>query len=151
MKIIVRKADNVVIYGTNNNDTTIEVIDNNLVIDGQITATDVSESNFELVLEPAINLINPFFVGYVAWIGAFVYTEQYQLFNVKTHNCLQEVRGIYYLKSQDPQYTEEERQSFVDYYTLLDDTINIAYLDPTFSYPVPPDEIFPYYPPCSNN
>jgi hypothetical protein len=149
MKIIVRKADNVVIYGTNNNDTTIEVIDNNLIIDGQVIATDVTEDNFELVSDPMINLISPFFVGYVAWIGTFAYTEQYQLFNVKTHSCLQEVRGIYYLKSQDPQYTEEERQSFVEYYTILDGFINISHLEPTFLYPCPPDEIFPYYPPCS--
>jgi hypothetical protein len=148
MKIIVRKSDNVVIYGTNNNDTSIEVIDNNLIIDGQIIATDVTEDNFELVSDPNIDLIDPFFVGYVAWIGIFAYTEEYGKFNAKTHICLQEIRETYYLKSIDPKYTTEERESFVEYYTLLDEYVNTTYLDPTFSYPCPPDEVFPYYPPC---
>jgi hypothetical protein len=149
MKIIVRKSDNVVIYGTNNNDTTIEVVDNNLIIDGQVIATDVTEDNFELVSDPTINLISPFFVGYVAWIGTFTYTEQYQLFNVKTHNCLQEVRSAYYLKSQDPNYSVEERTAFKEYEESLEPLINTTYLEPTFLYPCPPDEIFPYYPSCS--
>jgi hypothetical protein len=149
MKIIVRKIDSVIIYGTNDNNTTIEVVDNNLEVNGQIIATDVNEENFELVSDPNIDLIDPFFVGYVAWIGIFAYTEEYGKFNAKTHSCLQEIREAYYLKSIDPKYTTRERQSFVEYYTLLDGLISTTYLEPTFSYPCPPDEIFPYYPSCS--
>lgn len=150
MKIIVRKADSVIIYGTNNNQTTIEVINNNLVINGQIIATNINENNFELVEDDTIDLINPFFVGYTAWLGYFEYTEEYQNFNSKTSSCLQKIREEYYLKSQDSQYSDEEKQSFVEYYTLLDNILNIEYLEPTFSYPIPPDESFPYYPNCSN-
>jgi hypothetical protein len=151
MKIIVRKSDSVVIWGTNNNNSVIEVIDNNLIIDGQVIVTDVNEDNFELVDQPTLNLLDPFFVGYVSWVGYLTYTETYQEFNSTTKNCLQEVRNNYYLKSQDTTYTQEEKQSFTDYYTLIDEILNIEYLDPTFSYPCPPDENFPYYPPCSND
>jgi hypothetical protein len=151
MKIIVRKSDSIIIWGTNNNDIVVEVINNNLVIDGQVIATNINQADYDLIESPVMNLIDPFFVGYTIWDDGFFYSEEYQKFNAETHICLQEIREVYYLKSQDPQYTEQERQSFVDYYTLLDEIYNITYLDPTFSYPVPPDEIFPYYPPCSNN
>lgn len=150
MKIIVRKSDTIVIWGTNNNDTIVEVIDNNLVIDGQVIATNVNESEYDLVEDSSVNLIEPFFVGNVVYYtGTFAYSTEYQLWNVKTHDCLQEIRGIYYIKSQDPQYSVEERQAFSDYYHELDVLINISHLPPTFEYPCPPDESFPYYPSCS--
>lgn len=150
MKIIVRTSDNVVIYGTNDNTTTIEVVNNNLLINGVVIATNVNESEYDLIEDYNQSLIEPFYVGSVVYYtGTFAYSTEFQLFLEKTHNCLSEVRDIYYLKSQDPQYSPEEKQSFIDYYTELDSINNIAILPPTFEYPTPPDEMFPYYPSCS--
>jgi hypothetical protein len=149
MKIIVRKLDSVIIYGTNDNETNIEVIDNNFVVNGNIVATNVNEQNYDLIESPLQNLIDPFFVGYTIWDDGFFYSQEYIDFNAKTHNCLQEVKDAYYLKSQDPQYSEEERQSFTDYCGVLDVEISVTYLNPAFVYPTPPDEMSPYIPSCS--
>jgi hypothetical protein len=149
MKIIVRKSDNVIIYGTNDNDTIIEVVDGNLLIDGQVIATDVKQEDYDLIESPLMNLIEPFFVGYILWDDGFFYTQEYIDFNINAHRCLLQIQDVYYAKSTDPEYTPEERQSFADYCESLGVYITQTYLEPTFMYPCPPDEIFPYYPPCS--
>jgi len=149
MKIIFRKSNNIVIWGTDNNSTQAELVDGNFIVDGQVVARGVNADNFELVEDLNSSLCTPFFVGYASYVDGYLApTEEYYSWNGKQKTCIQEVRLEYYLKSQDTQYTDEERQAFVDYYTLLDELNQTEFLDPTFSYPVPPDETFPYIPSC---
>lgn len=149
MKILIRKSDSVVIWGTDNNAIVVEVIDNGLYIDGQLIATNVNEQNFQLIEEDGVNLINPFFIGYTNYQNGFNYTNEYIFWNNKTHNCLLELTFQYEAKSEDILYTDEERIAFSEYVTALNYAFELQYLQPTFSYPTPPDEQFPFVPTCS--
>lgn len=149
MKIIVRKSDNVVIYGTNDNNTTIEVIDNNLVINGDVIATNVNEGDYDLVTAEDENLPTPFYVGYTTYSSGFSWSSEYSTWNLKTHDCLKTLESQYIAKSEDTSYSEAERIAFLSY---VDECIlawETTYLPPTFEYPCPPDELFPFYPSCS--
>ena len=89
MKLIYRNTDSIIIWGTNDNETNVEVIDNNFVVNGSVVARGVDENNFTLVEDANVNLIDPFFVGYVLFVnGVFEYTNEYTLWNEKTHNCI---------------------------------------------------------------
>ena len=150
MKIIVRKLDSIIIYGTNDNATTIDVVDNDLVIDGQVIATNVNEFDYDLIENTGQDLIEPFYVGYTTYTnGVFAYTESYLLFNTKTHNCLITLSEEYTVKANDPAYTDEERIAFEEYVQTLNVVSQSEYLQPVFEYPCPPDELFPFYPKCS--
>lgn len=162
MKVIVRKSDSVVIWGTDDNDAIVKVVDNNLVINDQVIATDVNESEYDLIEDNSITLIQPFFVGYVTYTktwgaiirlftssGKFNYTEEYNIWNLKTHNCLSVIKDEYFAKSENPIYSKEEREEFLKYSGYCSLLGNIQYLSPTFEYPCPPDELFPFYPQCS--
>ena len=149
MKVIYRNINSIVVWGTDDNSAQVQVVNNNFVVNGVVVVTNVNENEFSLVEDENATLCNPFFVGYATYIDGYLApTESYLLWNDKQKTCIQEVRLEYYLKSQDPQYTEEERQSFVEYYTLLDEILNIEFLSPSWTFPCPPDEMFPYYPPC---
>lgn len=150
MKIITRKSDSVIIYGTNDNSTTIEVIDGNLLINGDVIATNVSESDYDLIENTGQDLRTPFYVGYMTYInGVFNYSSSYIAWNSKTHNCLDILIYQYYQKSEDDSYSEYEREQFRTYAMELEPIVAIQYLEPTFEYPCPPDELFPFYPLCS--
>ena len=136
MKLIIRKSDNVAIWGSDNNQTTVEVVDNKLVIDGVVIATGVDETNYTLVEEAERNLISPFFPGYVKYESEILsYTQQYLNMNEKFHSCTSTV----YLEYQDshPEYADE-----------LLSILNIQYLEPSYQIPTPPDQDFPWYPNC---
>lgn len=151
MKIIVRKSDNVVIYGTDDNNTTIEVVDNNLVINGDVIATNVNESDYDLVTAEDEQLPTPFYVGYTTYIysSGFSWSADYSSWNLKTHDCLKTLESQYSAKSEDPSYSPEERSAFLDYVVQCIAAWNVIYIPPTFEYPCPPDETFPFYPSCS--
>lgn len=150
MKLIYRNTDSIIIWGTNDNETNVEVIDNNFVVNGSVVARGVDENNFTLVEDANVNLIDPFFVGYVLFVnGVFEYTNEYTLWNEKTHNCISSLSVEYTDKSNDPQYTDEERAAFLEYVDALSLISSVEFIAPYFTYPTPPDEEFPYIPACS--
>lgn len=149
MKIIIRKSDSVVIWGTDDNETIVELIDNNFVVNGQIVATDVDDSKYTLIEDINVVLIDPFFVGYVTYNNEFQYTPEYIAWNNKTHNCLLQLTLEYDEKSEDIFYTDEERIAFAEYVQTLSYITLNEYIQPEFSYPTPPDEEFPFTPICS--
>jgi hypothetical protein len=149
MKIIYRNSDNIVIWGTNDNNIQVEVINNDFLVDGVVVAKNVNENQFSLLEDNNEVLSNPFFVGYVTYVNNYLTpTQSYLDWNLKIHNCITSVRNEYYNKSQNPEYSEKERASFVVYYSELDVIYNNTYIDPSWTFPCPPDEINPYYPPC---
>jgi hypothetical protein len=150
MKIILKKLDSVIVWGTNNNNTTVELIGDNFVVDGKIIATGVTASNYELIEKIDEELPSDFFVGYTEYKeGVFNHTQNYILFNTKTHNCLTEIKEIYLFKSEDSVYNEEERLSFKTYADELDLFLSRKFIEPQFVYPIPPDETYPFIPTCS--
>jgi hypothetical protein len=149
MKIIVRKSDATIIWGTDNNNTEVVVSNNDLVIDGVVLATNVNSGEYELVSDTQSTLPSYFFVGYSVYVNEVVSpSDEYILWNNKIHDCISTVQQEYIAKSLDEKYTKEERDAFFDYNLSLEELLEIEYIEPSFTFPCPPDEIFPYYPPC---
>ena len=149
MKIIIRNSDKVLFWGTNNNNCEIEFTDNKFIVDGKVVLTNIKQTEYELIEDSAKQIPEDAFVGYVTYTNVFEFTDEYLAFNTKTHNCLSTLRDEYYLKSQDDSYGEEERQNFSDYCGLLDIEKQVEHINPSFTYPIPPDSEFPFIPACS--
>jgi hypothetical protein len=136
MKIIIRNTENIAIWGTDINETTIKVEGGKFIVDGNIVAINIQENSYVLIENPNQNLPNPFYPGYVKYEDeTFSYTEQYLNFNQKVHSCIQEVYNSYL-------------ESFPEYAEVLYSILQREFIEPSFQIPCPPDELFPYYPPC---
>lgn len=150
MKVILKKSDSVVIWGTGNNNTRVELLGNNFVVDGKIIATGVNASNYELIEKENEELPSSFFVGYLKYVeGVFSFTQKYTEFNNKTHNCLSQIKQEYLLKSESGDYNEEEKLSFKTYADEVGLLWSREFIEPEFVYPIPPDEMYPFIPVCS--
>lgn len=136
MKIITRNTENIVIWGTDNNETTIEIIDTNFVVDGIIVARNVQENNYVVIEKPELQLPTPFYPGFVKYEDeTFSYTEQYLNFNQKVHSCIEQVYNLYL-------------ESFPEYAEVLYSTMQQVFIEPSYQIPCPPDQEYPWYPSC---
>lgn len=151
MRIIVRDNDSIVIWGTNDNTTNVVVVNNQLRIDGKVVATNVQGNQYSLITVFDQVLIDPLYVGYVTYKdGSFAYTLEYTNWLANTKNCLSNLITEYNLKAQDPSYTDQERIAFLGYADLCKIFWEKPYLSPSFYYPTPPDQTFPFVPACAS-
>jgi len=147
MKIIVRKRDNNVIYGTDDNSVNITMDGSTLSI-GSFKIKNYTPSDFFLVEDDSVNLINPFFSGYVEYNNAELsLTNTYTEYNTNIKIIINNIINEYTEKSSDDSYSSEERAEFLEYAqdleTYLEDT---TYVPPSYIFKTPPDQLYPWYP-----
>jgi len=146
MKILRKKDTNIVIFGTNNNSAQI-------VIDGPYITIDSVRiyglTDYDIIEDSNIQLPVPFFVGYQTFVGGvFEFTPNYLTWNSKVFPCVKSVQDEYVAKSNDPSYSQQERDSFLEYAVSLNPIFNVPYIDPGFEVPFPPDEDIFWQPSC---
>jgi len=149
MRILVRKRDNMVIYGTNDNSVSITVSESKLTI-GSFVVKGYTPEDFDIIEDDSATLIDPFFSGYVQYIeGEMSLTSEYADYNSRVKSCMGTVVQEYLDKSNDESYSSEERADFLQYSQDLDAYLqSTTHVPPSYTFDTPPGEIFPWQPSC---
>ena len=149
MRILVRKRDNIVIYGTNDNSVSITVSGSKLTI-GSFVIKGYTPEDFDIIEDDSATLIDPFFSGYVQYVeGEMSLTSEYYDYNSRVKSCIANVVEEYQNKSNDESYSSEERADFLQYSQDLDAYLqSITHVSPSYTFDTPPGEIFPWKPNC---
>lgn len=151
MQIIVRYIDKVIIWGTDNPNVTVIQNNGNLIISGDVVARSVNANNYYLYTSPNEALPTPFYVGYQKFTdNGIVFTDSYNIWLSNTKNCITAIKNEYILKSQNMDYDPEMRLAFEGYAYELSLVEGEQYIEPSWTFPTPPDETSPYFPPCSH-
>jgi hypothetical protein len=154
MKGIVLKNSRVVVYATNNDETTIEMgfflgintWESSIKIDNQIVIRDAILEDFELFSEPNKKLPFPFFTGYAILTdtGDVVATSEYFYLNDKYHYIMTQEKEKHKKMINDQNTSEEQKTDYLHYISKLNDYLFIKYLPPFFQVPTPPYENEPW-------
>jgi hypothetical protein len=154
MKGIVLKNSRVVIYGTNNDNTTIEMgfflgintWESSIRIDNQVVIKDANLDDFEMFSDPTKKLPYPFFTGYAILMdtGEVMATSEYFYMNDKLHYILTQEKEKHKKMMNDANTTEDQRTEYLHYIAKLNDYLFIKYLPPFFQVPTPPYEDEPW-------
>jgi hypothetical protein len=146
MKLIKNKLNDVILLGTNNNDSQI-IIDGDFIIIGDIKIYGLS--NYDIIEDNNIMLPNPFIVGYQTYVdGTFILNQNYLKWNNDIKECINMVYTEYLNKSNDMSYSESERSEFLQYSNSLIPYIHSEFIGPEFIFKEPPDEDFFWSPSC---
>jgi hypothetical protein len=154
MKIIIDKKTRLVIYGTDNDETKIEMgfflgintWESSIRIDDQIVIKDAALDDFEYFSEPTKKLPYPFFTGYAILMdtGEVMATSEYYYLNDKFHYVLTQEKEKHKKMMNDPNVGEKEKEEYLHYIGKINDYLFIKYLPPFFKVPTPPYEEEPW-------
>lgn len=154
MKIIIDKKSRVVIYGTNDDNTRIDMgfflhintWESSIRINDQIVIKDANLDDYELHSDPTKKLPYPFFTGYAILMdtGEVLTTSEYYYMNDKLHYVLTQEKEKHKKLMNEATTSEEEKVQYMNYIAKLNDYLFIKYLPPFFQVPTPPYEDEPW-------
>lgn len=149
MKLLVNKTNNYIFWATDNNETSVVFVDDLFKVNDVVVSTGFNKEDYFFIEEDNQNLPEDFFLGQMLYVdGIFSFTQNYLAWNTNIHSCIESIKFEYLAKSENTEFSEEERTSFLNYSEELGVIQNTQYLNPTWQFPTPPDEIYPYTPSC---
>jgi len=141
MKILKNNQNNIVIFGTNDNNCVYEIINNVLYLENIVIKnfSDFNSTVYEISLE---SLPTPFYSGYHYYTieNGWSFTEEYYNVNTKNTTNINRLINEYTEKLNNPDLTQEERNMYFEYIQLLE-LLNVQYTPPIITWPIPPDYI----------